>query len=421
MEKKEPEDLVRDVIETCAGCDFCGFYLEDTPCLLFPELYRLYHRESDGGEKITPYELRHLVDLCNGCAICPCEIIRSGIRTAKKAFVSRDGLNRSTRFLERVDSIGRICGALPVLTGSFLKNSLTGKLLKHMLGIHEKREFPTLPKEGFNKWLERKGRHFRSDGARHKVAYFVGCTGRYFFPDVPEAVVNVLVHNNVEVLVPEQECCGMPPFLEGDQSLTLSLVTENVERLYRLVEDDWDVVCSCPTCGYMLKQLWKDEDYFGAISRKKRLGIASRTADFGEYLRRLHKQGELKTDFTPIALEALYYAPCHLREQMIGEPYTTLLEGVPQLKIKKLEDKFYCCGMAGIMGYKREFHDASIEMGQKLMQRIREINPEMIFTDCLSCRLQFENLLQYPVRHPAQMLEQAYNGGKGLQEAAGHP
>jgi glycerol-3-phosphate dehydrogenase subunit C len=420
MENKEPEDLVREVIDTCAGCDFCSFYLEDTPCLLFPELYRLYHKERCGGEKITPYELRHLVDLCNGCAICPCNIIRFGIRMAKNAFVFRDGLNRSTRFLEHVDSIGRICGALPVFISSLLKNPFAGKVIKHLLGIHEERQFPVLPKEDFNKWLDRKGHHFRSDGSRHKVAYFTGCTGRYFFPDVPEAVVKVLVHNNVEVLVPEQECCGMPPFLEGDQPLTLSLVTKNVERIYQLVEDGWDIICSCPTCGYMLKELWKDEHYFGPISRQKRLRIASKTVDLGEYLRRLHQLGEFKTDFTPIAVEALYYAPCHLRTQGIGEPYATLLESVPQLKIKRLEDKFYCCGMAGIMGYKREFHDASIDMGQTLIRRIQEINPEMTLTDCLSCRLQFENLLHYPVRHPVQMLERAYNGGKGIEEGPEH-
>ena len=408
MEDKNPEEIVREIIDTCAGCDFCGFYLEDTPCLVFPELYRIYQKERATGEKATSEELKRLVDLCNGCGMCPCNIIRAGIRQAKNAFVGRDGLSRSIRFLERMDSIGSFCEAFPVISGSILKNPLSSRVIKLILGIHGKRRFPPIPKEDFTKWLAREGHHFRPDGARRKVAYFAGCSGRYFFPEVPKAVVEVLVHNNVEVLVPEQECCGMPAILEGDRDLTLKLVEGNVERLHQVVEDGWDIVCSCPTCGYTLKELWKDEFYFGPINRRDRLRIASNTFDLGEYLKRLQGQGELRTDFGPLPGDALYYPPCHQREQRIGEPYAALLETVPQLKVRKIEDGFYCCGMAGIMGYKREFRDVSIQMGQRLMERIREINPEMILTECLSCRLQFEELLPYPVWHPVEMLQRAY-------------
>ncbi|MBA7536985.1 Anaerobic glycerol-3-phosphate dehydrogenase subunit C [subsurface metagenome] len=408
MENREPEHLAREVIETCVSCDFCNFIMDDTPCLVFPDLQRLYQKERSKVEKLTSYELRHFVDLCNECGICPCNIIRSGIREAKNAFIRRDGLRLSTRLLERVELVGRISGVFPAFSNSLSRKSLTSKAIKRTLGIHQRRRLPTVPEENFIKWLARNGRHFRPDGARRKVAYFVGCGGRYLFPNVPKAAVKVLTHNNVEVLVPEQKCCGMPPLLEGDRTLTLRLVAENVERLYEAVENDWDIVCSCPTCGYMLKELLKDEDYFAPIDRRKRIQIASRTFDLGEYLVRLHKQGELKTKFAPMPVATVYYPPCHLRAQKIGEPYVTLLKGIPQLKIKKIEGDSYCCGVAGIMGFKREFHDASIEMGQGLMQYIQELNPERILTDCFGCQLQFRQLLPYLVWHPVEMLEQAY-------------
>jgi hypothetical protein len=52
MEKSSPERKARKVIDECADCDVCRF-LMDSDCLMFPELYRLYDREMETGEKIT--------------------------------------------------------------------------------------------------------------------------------------------------------------------------------------------------------------------------------------------------------------------------------------------------------------------------------------------------------------------------------
>ena len=68
-----------------------------------------------------------------------------------------------------------------------------------------------------------------------KVAYFAGCTGKYLFPEVPKAVVEVFQHNGFEVYFPDQKCCGMPPFLEGDRQVTLDFVRFNVEHLAEVV------------------------------------------------------------------------------------------------------------------------------------------------------------------------------------------
>jgi glycerol-3-phosphate dehydrogenase subunit C len=64
--------------------------------------------------------------------------------------------------------------------------------------------------------------------------------------------------------------------------------------------------------------------------------------------------------------------------------------------------------MAGIMGFKKEFHSASIEMGGRLMAKIKEMHPQRLITDCLSCRLQFNQLTSYPVVHPIEILKESY-------------
>jgi len=454
MQDNNPEKMAREVIEACADCDTCRLLMEDTPCLLFPELYRLYDKEKEQNEPITSEELRNLVELCNYCALCPCHNIRSDLMRAKHAFVRRDGLKPTIRLLEDVERVARLCGAYPRLTNAFFQSARTGGFLKKLAGIHEERKVPVFPKEDFPTWAKRRGLHIPRETKGRKVAFFAGCTGQFLFPEVPKAAVEVLERNGIEVYFPEQQCCGMPSLLEGDLPLTFDFAAFNMERLSEAVDAGYDIVCSCPTCGYMLKnvlsegarysaehreavgsregaagieraaadqrlgvrqpgnpvleRLYKDDGYFAPMNALKRIKISSHTYDLGEYLRNLHRAGNLNTSFGPVPARMTYYPPCHLREQMIGEPYADLLSLVPGISMERIEGVFYCCGISGIMGFKRDFHVVSVEMGSRLMKKIRALDPERLLSDCLSCRLQFNQLLPYKVFHPIEILNESY-------------
>ena len=80
MEKIEPENTARTVVDACSDCDVCRF-LMDSDCLMFPELYRLYDKEIETGKKIDSDELRKLVDLCN---FAPCAHVRISEQTSSK-------------------------------------------------------------------------------------------------------------------------------------------------------------------------------------------------------------------------------------------------------------------------------------------------------------------------------------------------
>lgn len=455
MQGPDPERMVREVIEACADCDTCRFLMEDTPCLVFPELYRLYDKDKEQKEPISSDELRKLVELCNYCALCPCHNIRSDIMKAKHAFVNRDGLKPTIRLLEDVERVARVCGAYPRLANALFQSEHAGGLLKKLAGIHEGRKVPVFPKEKFPTWAKRRGLHLPRETTGRKVAFFAGCTGQFLFPEVPKAAVEVLEHNGITVYFPEQQCCGMPSLLEGDLQLTFDFAAFNMERLGKAVDAGYDIVCSCPTCGYMLKNvlsegarysaeyreaaepeegpagkerasadrrlgvrspgnptleaLYTDDGYFAPMNALKRIKISSHTYDLGEYLRDLHRAGKLDIHFGPVLARMAYYPPCHLREQMIGEPYADLLSLVPGITMERIDGAFYCCGISGIMGFKRDFHEVSVEMGSRLMKKIRAIDPERLLSDCLSCRIQFNQLLPYRVSHPIEILNESYS------------
>ena len=254
----------------------------------------------------------------------------------------------------------------------------------------------------------------------------------------------------------------MPSLLEGDRKRTLECVRFNVTQLADLVEEGFDIVCSCPTCGYVLKhviregavhaadyraakqkalqekrqvllaippeqrsdlwlrayasgytkKLFKDDQYFSSISGLKRVLVSDHTYDLGEYLKNLHAEGVLRTDFGRINADAAYYPPCHLREQKIGTPYTDLLGLIPGISISPIAGDFYCCGNAGIMGFKSDFHRNAVKIGSRLKAKIKQLAPEQLLTDCLSCRMQFNQTLPYPVYHPIEILKASYQRAK---------
>ncbi len=454
MQKDSPEGMALAIVESCGDCGICRDLMGGTPCRVFPELYRLYDKEAEKRGQISSRELRNLVDLCNFCALCPCPHRRSDIMKAKHAFVDRDGLDPTIRLLEDVERLTRICGAYPSLTNNLLKGKRTGGFLKKLAGIHPDRNLPEFPKENFASWAVRRGLRIRQ-GERAKIAYFAGCTGQYLFPDVPKAVVDVLQQNEIDVYLPEQKCCGMPSLLEGDLKLTLKFAAFNLDRLGEAVDSGCEIVCSCPTCAYMLKHVisegcfclqqyrqsggpdidesnqtsmpsgthqpkarsssasiidkpFRDEGCLASLDASKRIKVASHTFDLGEYLRSLLHAGQFNNDLGAVPARMAYYPPCHLREQNIGEPYADLLRLAPGISMERIDGLFHCCGIAGIMGLKRDFHQVSVEMGSLLMARIAAIDPERLVTDCLSCRIQFNQLIPYRVFHPIEILSESY-------------
>lgn len=450
----DPEKIIRSVVDACTDCDICRF-LMDTSCLVFPEIYRLWDKESKTGEKISSRELRRLADRCNFCALCPCPDIRADIMTAKAGFIEKIGLRPEIRLVEDVALLGKFCGCLPQLTNALIRNPKIGSVVKKAMGIHPQRQLPEFPKRDFPSWAKRRHLHCKPEtGSGRKVAYFAGCTANYLFPEVAKAVVSLLQANGIAVWYPPQQCCGMPTFLEGDRRRTLIFAGSNLSILCEAVDDGYDIVCSCPTCGFMLKNLLKegayysseyqeaagsdqdvivvpekstaddqklhrlkksiyrnilkDDGYFASLSPMKRIRTAEHTVDLGQYLHMLDRAGALSTHFGSMSGCMVYFAPCHLREQNIGRPYLELLRKIAGLAIEPIDGNLYCCGMAGIMGFKRDFHDDSVLLGQQLVEKIRQLEPDGIITDCLSCQLQFRQLTPYEVFHPVEILRNAY-------------
>lgn len=433
------KDPLQRFLEGCTDCDICRFLMDES-CLVFPEIYRRYDEASSQKRSLRADALRDVTDRCTLCGMCPCPDVRANMIQAKAERVRAEGMEPGARVLSDLQTFGRLGRIAPKALNALFSLPVVRRLFQRVFHLHPQRTLPPLSAENFFSWAARRGLDRKppaQEGTR-RIAYFSGCTAAYLFPEVARAVTVVFRRFGLAVYVPPQECCGMPTVVEGDMARSLRRIRGNMERLLGLAEEGFDIVCSCPTCGYFMKGILKEnaclatgctdagpqvgsspsnygasslaDDAFSALDPSERLRLAEFVFDAGEYLARRLAQRGFPGSLRPLRGRWVYYAPCHQREQGIGTPYVDMLREIPGLQLELVGTSTDCCGMGGSLGYKKNFYDASMHLGASLIEKIRKAAPEAVVTDCLSCRLQFQHLLALPVYHPMEVLAAALEG-----------
>jgi Fe-S oxidoreductase len=174
-------------------------------------------------------------------------------------------------------------------------------------------------------------------------------------------------NQRVKIHLGTAEVLARVALLEGDRKKALAMAGRLLSVFAEYTAAGYDIVCSCPTCGFMFRNLLKRGAYY-AREYQEAIGAP------GDVI--LKPDKEKTADGTPRYLQ-----------------YN-----------KSIDGELYCCGMAGIMGFKQAFHESSRKLGQDLLDVMAKKAPDLIVTDGLSCRLQFEQFTPFRVRHPIELL-----------------
>ena len=101
-----------------------------------------------------------------------------------------------------------------------------------------------------------------------------------------------------------------------------------------------------------------------------------------------------------------YHQPCHLKAQQIGSPALELLREIPGVEVIDLAAG--CCGMAGTFGMKAHTYDLSMRVGRPLFDRVAELAPDLLASECSTCRMQLAHATGLETVHPVALLAEAY-------------
>jgi glycerol-3-phosphate dehydrogenase subunit C len=188
----------------------------------------------------------------------------------------------------------------------------------------------------------------------------------------------------------------------------------NLRNLAPLVEQGVALVASEPTASFAFKVHYPD--YVGGQPASN---VANAFHDLGEFLVRFRadhpesapearplRAAELTAGAADKPLRVAYHLPCHLKAQQVGSPGAALLEEIPGLEL--IDINAGCCGMAGTFGMKARSFDLSMAAGSPVFDRIREIQPDLVATECSTCRMQIAQATGLHVVHPVRLLADAY-------------
>jgi anaerobic glycerol-3-phosphate dehydrogenase C subunit len=364
-------------------------------------------------------QFRKLLDLCVNCRACLKEC-PSGLDVSKlmimarARYVRRKGLRRAERLLSHNRYLSLLGGFFSPISNLTMRLRPFKWLLEKFTGIDRHRSLPKFKRRSFLKV----GRKYLESSEPitepvDKVAYFVDTYANYNDHELGFAVLNVLRHNNIEVILPKQRPAPLPAICYGDVKTARRDLSYNVEHLAKAVRDGYKIVCSEPSAALCLK----DELRHFVAGEDAKL-VSENTHELMNYLLSLYKEGKLK----PLPSvrkephvkrgakyerqEFLYHLPCHLSAVGDKRASIELLEKLCGVKVIDLNAG--CCGLAGTFGMQKKNYELSSQIAANLKEALAKSPTKNVLTECSACKMQIENISDCAVRHPIEVLAESY-------------
>lgn len=385
----------------CIKCTVCTIYC---PVARVTHLYPGPKQSGPDAERLrikNPELMDESLKYCNNCKrceiACPSNVkIADIIQTAKWKYSKRETRIRDF-FLSRTDLIGQSATMAAPIVNAAAGSRPVKALLDHVFGIPSRRTFPQYRFGTFASWLK------KQEPAQlafdRKVVYFHGCYVNYNDHELGKAVVKVLNAMNIGVVAVKEKCCGVPLIANGYLEKARENAAFNIANLSRAADrHNAHIVSASSTCSMTLKHEYANVLEMDVSS------IARRTDYITRFILEEFENGNIPT-LKPVELKAAYHSPCHL-ERMGGVLDTIgLLKHIPGLDLKILHSE--CCGIAGTYGFKSEFYQVAQDVGKELFKRIQAAEPQIVITDCETCKWQIEMSTPYKVVHPIKLLADA--------------
>jgi glycerol-3-phosphate dehydrogenase subunit C len=396
-----------DTFEKCLKCNACvaSCPVSNTtldfggPKHLGPELKRLMENQ-----QIIDDKRIELCTLCGNCDMsCPENVHVSTLTAYAKAIhADQSGTKFRDLVLSNAEMVGKLASTFAPITNLAMGMNPVRKVMEMVMAIPAERQFPKYRFNNFNRVYKKK-----TAATERKVAYFVGCYATYNAPEVGMSFVKVMENNGIDVVIPDQKCCGVPMFANGQLKQGMKNANDNINSFLEYTRQGYDVVVTCTSCTLALKK-----EYVSYLKSEEAIELASHVYDADEYLRILMEQGELNMNFAPMNERAGYYAPCHMKAQGIGNPAMDILELIPGYEIQDVGAG--CCGQCGTFGFKKEKYDVSMKIGRPMAEAVKDVDADYTVTECGMCKNQLDQLTDKKVKHPMQILAESYERAKVL-------
>ncbi|MFB6303307.1 MAG: LUD domain-containing protein [Haloferacaceae archaeon] len=358
-------------------------------------------------------------DLCTGCSrcveACPVGIDIPWINSVVRDRVNRGeagsldflvegltpdeesgGMDLEKRLFGNVDALARVAGATAPVSNWLADRSPVRRLAERLVGLDRRRTLPAFERTTLVEWAADRDSPVENP-VREAVLYPDLYTNRMLV-DRGKAAVRTLEALGVDVCVPAVPESGRAPLSQGMIATAERAADRVLDRLEPRIAAGRDVVVVEPSDLAMFRR-----DY--ANLHPDRPDV-DRLAD-GSYGLVEYVHGLLANGGAADALRAApsghpgidYHPHCQGRTLGLSGHAVEVLERCGyDVRITNAE----CCGMAGSFGYKREYYDLSVAVGESLVDELDPAREAVV--SGASCRAQLTDLLDGTVRQPVELI-----------------
>ncbi len=404
-----------NLLENCEACNGCGECRTSMKERDMCPMFRAYGLEVAATrskanlmrnflygnlDNVPLKELKRVASYCINCKRCEHDCpsgVRGGDLMAEIKALA--GLDYFEKILCHMEKGMRLATYFPRLSNFMTSLKVSRFFMEKIFGLDRRRVPPKFAVRSFRK-LKSKYKWTRGE-SEYKVALFLDSFVELMEGDVAESFVQILRHNDIEVVVPKQVGSAIVNMNYGDVKTVSKNAKLNSRFLGPYAENGYTIVCPEPSAALMLK-----EEYAMVAEGEFQQKVAENTMDAMSFLHMLHEQGKLKTDFKPVEVKIGYHAPCHLKMVGKAEHALKLLRLIPGLEVEHIDQG--CCGIAGTFGMRAGKMDTSLKIAEGLFSKLANESIKIGATECSTCREQMAYGSGKKTVHPLVIIAEAY-------------
>ncbi len=217
------------------------------------------------------------------------------------------------------------------------------------------------------------------------VVFFGSCLLDFLYPEIGEAVVEVLTREGVEVRFPVgQSCCGLPAYSEGKTEAARRMALSALDAL----DGECPIVTASPPCAAMLRQTFPTLLAEDPAATARANALAARCHELSEFLVEVLRVGErdrVPPSADPVPL--VWHDSCSgLRGLHLQDPPRRLLRSLPGYEIRELDEPGECCGFGGHFSF--DYPEVADHVLERKRAAIERTGARVVVTDSPGCLLQ---------------------------------
>lgn len=286
-----------------------------------------------------------------------------------------------------------------------MKIGLIRVLLEKTVGIDRRRRLPPFPSRTL---IQREARQKRigSHKAAHggeKVFLFADTFTNYSSPERGEAALELLRALGIEVQLSLCLPTGRSALSQGLIETARKRAEEAASYLSEWIDRGWKIVTVEPTVLGLFRA-----EYRRVLDNRRLVeALSQNSKDIAEFLVEFLRRHEISVGKVFRGEEGqkiFLHRHCQQRTARAEQALLTLFS---DLGAEVVMSTVECCGMAGSFGYKRDYYELSMAVGEQLFEEVeewRKLNPDgVILASGISCQ---EQLFAKRIEaiHPAEFL-----------------